>query len=155
MQPLYPDQQPVQDLYPDNYANCYGCGRNNDHGLHLKSYWDGDETVCHHSPADHYTGGVPGFLYGGMIASLIDCHGAGTAAMAHARHFSLPVSRFVTASLQVDFRAPTPLGIELEIRGRVVEIKERKVVVELSLLAEEKICATGRVVMVRMVDKPV
>ncbi len=147
--------QAVQDLYPDSYANCYGCGRNNSHGLQLKSYWDGEETVCRHTPANHYTGGVPGFLYGGMIASLIDCHGAATAAMAHARQFSLPVSRFVTAALQVDFRAPTPLGLELTVRGRAVEIKERKVIVELRVLAGEQLCASGRVVMVRINDETV
>lgn len=141
--------QAVQDLYPDDYANCYGCGRNNEHGLQLKSYWEGNETVCRHTPASQYTGGVPGFLYGGMIASLLDCHGAATAAAASARHYDEPVSRFVTAALQVDFLAPTPLGVELEIRGRAVEIKPRKVIAELVLLAGETRCATGRVVMVK------
>ena len=61
-----------------------------------------------------------------------------------------PVLRYVTASLKVDFLAPTPLGVELEIRGKVVEIKEKKVVVETKVLAENKICATGKVVAVRM-----
>jgi len=144
--------QAFQDLYDENYAHCYGCGRNNKAGLQIKSYWDGDETVCHHTPAGHYTGGVPGFLYGGMIASLLDCHGAATAAAAHSRHFGQPIGRFVTASLQVDYLAPTPLGVELEIRGKAVEIKERKVIAELSLRAGDTVCAKGRVVMVKMRD---
>lgn len=148
------NQPAVQDLYPDDYANCYGCGRNNKSGLQLKSYWQGEESICHHTPDPHYTGGVPGFLYGGMIASLMDCHGAGTAAAAKSRETEEPVSRFVTASLKVDYLKPTPLGIELEIRGRVVEIKGRKVIVDLSLLADKTLCATGTVVMIQIPPPP-
>ena len=139
-----------QDLYPEDYANCYGCGRNNNSGLHLKSHWDGEESICRYTPASHYTGGMPGFLYGGMIASLIDCHGAGTAAAAKARESGKPIARFVTASLKVDYLKPTPLGIELEVRGRVKEIKGRKVLVDLRLLANETLCATGSVVMIEI-----
>lgn len=141
-----------QDQYPEDYANCYGCGRNNEHGLQLKSYWDGDETVCHHTPGPYYTGGVPGFLYGGMIASLIDCHGAGTAAAAKAKETGEPIARFVTASLKVDYLKPTPLGVELEIRGKVAEIKGRKVIVDLRLLAEGEVCAKGQTVMIQIKD---
>jgi acyl-coenzyme A thioesterase PaaI-like protein len=139
-----------QDLYHEDYANCYGCGRNNEHGLHLKSYWDGDESVCHHSPRSYYTGGVPGFLYGGMIASLLDCHGAGTAAAAKARETGEPIARFVTASLKVDFLKPTPLAVELEVRGKVVEIKRRKVIVDLQLLSGEQVCAKGQTIMIQI-----
>ena len=139
-----------QDHYPDEYANCYGCGRLNEHGLQLKSYWEGDETVCHFTPESKYTGGFPGFLYGGMIASLIDCHGAATASAAKARAEGKPLGRFVTASLKVDFRAPTPINTELEIRGKVTEIKGRKVLVDLTLSANGKLCAEGSAVMVQI-----
>jgi acyl-coenzyme A thioesterase PaaI-like protein len=140
----------IQDLYQEDYAHCYGCGRNNEHGLHLKSYWQGEECVCRHTPAAHYTGGVPGFLYGGMVASLLDCHGAATAAAAKARESGDEVGRFVTAALTVDYLKPTPLGVELEIRGKVSEIKGRKVTVTLSLLAGATVCATGRVLMIQL-----
>jgi acyl-CoA thioesterase FadM len=63
-----------------------------------------------------------------------------------------PPLRFVTAALKVDYLAPTPLGVELEIRGRVVEMKGKKVVIEARILADNKICATGNVVAVRMPD---
>ena len=72
-------EKAFQDHYPDEFAHCYGCGRLNEGGLQIKSYWDGDETVCHFTPDAKYSGGFPGFLYGGMIASLLDCHGAATA----------------------------------------------------------------------------
>jgi len=143
-------EKAFQDLYPEDYAHCYGCGRNNEHGLHLKSYWDGDETFSHHTPSPKYSGGFPGFVYGGMIASLMDCHGAGTAAAAKARESGQPISRFVTASLKVDYHKPTPLGVELEIRGRVVEIKGRKVTVDLRLLADKVLCASGTTLMIQM-----
>lgn len=139
-----------QDQYPDDYANCYGCGRNNSNGLHLKSYWDGDESVCRYTPGLQYSGGFPGFVYGGMIASIMDCHGAGTAAAAKARETGEPVSRFVTASLKVDYLKPTPQGVELELRGTIVELKGRKVTVDVSLKADQILCATGTVIMVQL-----
>ncbi len=140
----------LQDHYPDEFANCYGCGRLNEHGLQIKSYWDGEETVCHFTPDARYTGGFPGFLYGGMIASLIDCHGAATASAAKARAEGRPLGRFVTASLKVDYRAPTPINTELTIRGKATEIKGRKVLVDLTLSANGKLCAEGSAVMVQI-----
>jgi len=142
--------QAFQDQYPDDYAHCYGCGRLNPQGHHLKSYWDGEEAVCRFTPDPKYTGGFPGFLYGGMIASLIDCHGAGTAAAAKSREESKPISRFVTASLQVDYLAPTPINTELEVRGKVVDIKGRKVAVELTLTAAGTLCAKGSILYVQI-----
>jgi len=143
-------EKAIQDLYADEFAHCYGCGKLNDDGLHIKSYQDGEETVCHFTPGHKYSGGFPGFLYGGMIASLMDCHGAATAWAAKARAEQIPLDRFVTASLKVDFRAPTPTNIEVEIRGKVTEIKGRKVVVDLTLTAAGKLCAEGSAVMVQI-----
>ena len=144
------DDSAFQDQYPDDYAHCFGCGRLNPQGFHLKSYWDGEETVCRHTPDPKYSGGYPGFLYGGLIASLIDCHAAGTAAAAKAREDGKPISRFVTASLKVDYHRPTPINAELEIRGKVLEVKGRKVVVELKVIAEGETRASGTVVMVQL-----
>ncbi len=147
------DEQAFQDQYPDDYAHCFGCGRLNTAGHHLKSYWEGEESVCRYTPDPKYTGGFPGFLYGGIIASLIDCHGAGTAAAAKAREDGKPISRFVTASIKVDYLAPTPINTELEVRGKPMEIKGRKVLVDLTVSAGGKICATGSVVMVQIKDQ--
>lgn len=133
-----------QDNYPEDYAHCFGCGRNNEHGMQLKSYWQGEESVCHHTPKDYYSGGFPGFLYGGMIVSLMDCHGAGTASAAKARIEGTSTERFVTATITVDFIRPTPLGIELEIRGVASKIEGRKVYVDLTLSANNEVCAKGR-----------
>ncbi|HPS85221.1 MAG TPA: PaaI family thioesterase [Spirochaetota bacterium] len=144
-----------QDYYPDDYAHCYGCGRLNEKGMHIKSYWDGDESFCRFTPALYQSGGFPGNIYGGLIASLIDCHCAGTAAAARLREDGFmpgerPLSRFVTASLKVDYIKPTPAGIELEIRARVMEIKNRKVVLSATVIADGIVTAKGEAVMVQL-----
>ena len=114
-------QKSFQDHYPDVLAHCYGCGRLNEHGHHIKSYWDGDESVCHFLPKPYHIA-IPGYVYGGLLASLIDCHGTGTAAAAlyKAAKKQNPNTeantRTLTASLHVDYLKPTPLGIELEVR---------------------------------------
>jgi acyl-coenzyme A thioesterase PaaI-like protein len=143
-----------QDYYPDDLSHCYGCGHLNEHGLKIKSYWDGDESVCVYEPKTHYMA-IPGYAYGGLIASLIDCHSTGTAAAAKYREENremdtLPPLRFLTASLHVDYLLPTPLGTPIEIRGKVKEIKGRKVVVESTLSAGGNICARGEVVAIQV-----
>lgn len=149
--------KPIQDYYPDDVAHCYGCGRLNEHGHQIKSFWDGDETVAHFTPKEYHTA-IPGFVYGGLIASLIDCHGTGSAALAAYRSENrapdkLPAFRFVTASLQVDYLKPTPLGVELQLRGKIVELKGRKIISEITVSANGEITARGRVVAVQMPEK--
>lgn len=144
----------IQDYYPDDFAHCYGCGRLNDHGLQLKTRWEGEETVARFTPRPEHIA-VPGFVYGGLIASLIDCHAMGTAAAAAERAAGREIGdasapRFVTAAMRVDYLKPTPLGRELEIRARVRELSERKVVVAATVSVGDVITARGEVVAVRM-----
>jgi acyl-coenzyme A thioesterase PaaI-like protein len=148
------NEKAFQDWYPDELSNCYGCGRLNEHGLRLKSFWDGEETIATFTPKPYHVA-IPGYVYGGLIASLIDCHGTGTASAASYRDEgremgSDPPLRFVTASLHVDYIRPTPLGPPLEIRGTVEELKGRKVVVSVTLSAGVEVCARGQVVAVQM-----
>jgi acyl-coenzyme A thioesterase PaaI-like protein len=155
--------RPVQDFYPDELSYCYGCGRLNTNGLHIQSFWDGEESVCHYTPRPEHIA-IPGYVYGGLIASLVDCHGTGTAAAAAYQHEGRrmdtpPANRFVTASLQVNYLKPTPLGETLELRARATEVKThpdkdgiervRKVVVEIYLNANGQICAHGQIVAVQ------
>jgi acyl-coenzyme A thioesterase PaaI-like protein len=147
-------QGAFQDYYPDDLSHCYGCGRLNKNGLQLKSYWDGEESVARFDPRPEHMA-IPGIVYGGLIASLIDCHGTGTASAAAYRAAgremgSEPPLRFVTASLHVDYRRPTPAGVTLEVRGKVKEIKGRKVVVSATVSANGEVCVTGEVVAVQM-----
>jgi len=149
-----PSSRAVQDHYPEDFSHCYGCGRFNPDGLHLKTYQDGDETVAHYTPTPSQMA-LPGYVYGGLIASLIDCHAMGTAAAASERAAGReigehPAPRFVTGSLRVDYLKPTPLGPELEIRARAREVGERKVVVEATVSVEGVVTARGEAVAVRM-----
>ena len=73
-----------QDRYPEDVAHCYGCGRLNPHGHHVRTRWEGEETVTRFTPEPHHMA-IPGYVYGGLIASLVDCHGTGTAAAVAAR----------------------------------------------------------------------
>jgi acyl-coenzyme A thioesterase PaaI-like protein len=150
-------QRFFQDYYPDNYSHCYGCGKLNEKGMHIKSCWDGDESVCRYTPDIHQSGGSPGNIYGGLIASVIDCHCAGTAAAAKHKHDGFELGekllpRFVTASLKVDYLKPTPVGIELEVRAKVKEIKNRKVILSAKVIVDGKITATGEAVMVQLLE---
>mgnify|MGYP006308142331 CR=1 FL=1 len=147
-------EKAFQDYYPEDVSWCYGCGSLNQHGHQIKSYWDGDETVCHFTPKEHHCA-IPGYVYGGLIASLIDCHSTGTASAAAYRAEDRdlgtePALRFVTASLHVDYLRPTPLGPVLELRGKVKEIKGKKVVVESTVSVDGVLCAKGELVAVRM-----
>ncbi len=145
-----------QDYYPENLAHCFGCGHLNEHGHRIRTFWDGDETVTHYTPEAFHTA-IPGFVYGGLLASLVDCHSTGTAAAAMYRAEGRPMDseppfRFVTASLHVDYLKPTPLGVELTLRGKVKEIRGRKVVVETTLYANDVATVRGEVVAVQMPD---
>ncbi|MCW3787333.1 PaaI family thioesterase [Plebeiibacterium sediminum] len=144
----------IQDLYPDDVAHCYGCGKNNPLGLHLKTYLEGEETIAHFTPDSQYTA-IPGAVYGGLIASLLDCHGTGSAAAFICMEENIPLEaplqvRCMTASLKIDYRQMTPLGVELEIKGKLKSISGRKVIVEMTLSANGKVCVTGEILAIRM-----
>ena len=149
-----------QDHYPDSTQSCYGCGPKNPRGYRIRSFWEGDgderEAVCRFTPEPFHTA-VPGAVYGGLIASLVDCHGTGTAAAAAYRAAgrameTLPALRFVTGSLTVRYRRPTPTGVDLVLRARAVEVAERKVRVAVRVYAGNVLTADGEVLAVRIPD---
>ncbi len=147
----------IQDTYPDESAHCYGCGRLNDHGLHLRTFWDREETVTRYTPEPWHIA-IPGYVNGGLLASLMDCHGTGTAAAAAYRAEGRepgtpPPHRFVTASLKVNYVKPTPLGVELEVRGRATSVQGRKITVEARIIAAGTVTVTGEVVAVEMPER--
>lgn len=143
----------IQDTYPEPAAHCYGCGRLNEFGFQIKTHADGDISVTDFVPASYHTAFVDS-TYGGLIASIIDCHSTGSAAI-----FAMaagggevgvdPTPRFVTAHLEVDYLAPTPLA-PMRLVGRATEIKERKVIVETELSVDDEITARGSAVLVRI-----
>lgn len=145
----------IQDEYPDDFAWCYGCGRLNEQGHHFRTGWQGEQTVTIYTPKPEHLA-LPGFVYGGLIASLIDCHGTGSAALAlHRKNGHEPGEgeappRFVTASLNVNFLKPTPHGVPLKAVGKVQEIHPKKFNVEAEVYANDILCARGEVIAVVM-----
>jgi acyl-coenzyme A thioesterase PaaI-like protein len=142
----------VQDEYPEDFAWCYGCGRLNKEGHQFRTGWNGEETITIYEPKPEHTA-IPGFVYGGLIASLVDCHGTGSASLAlHRKNGFEPGGeegeappRFVTASLHVDYKKPTPQGKTLKAVGKVEEIHPKKFKVLVEVFADEELCATGEV----------
>lgn len=144
----------VQAHYPESFSHCFGCGRLNERGHHVRTRWSDGEGLATFEPEPFHVA-MPGFVYGGLVASLIDCHSVGTAAAAAAAARGIDVEaegapRYVTASLHVDYLKPTPMGPPLELSARAVELGERKVVVECELSAAGEVTARGRVVAVRL-----
>jgi acyl-coenzyme A thioesterase PaaI-like protein len=148
------ERKAFQDYSPEHFSHCYGCGRLNEQGHKIKSFWDGDESVCTVWPEPYHIG-MKGIVYGGFIASIIDCHSTGTAAAAAYRREGRemgtdPSLRFVTASLHVDYLKPTPIEGPVELRSRVREAGERKVIVDTDLMVNGILCARGTVVAVKI-----
>lgn len=146
----------IQDHYAPLFAHCYGCGPANAKGHRLKSYLVGEQTVARFTPSMEHTGGVPENVYGGLLASLLDCHGTATAAAFayRARGRTLDdggdTIRFVTASLKVDYKRPTPMGKELLIQGALLSLVGRKAEVQLSLSADGEVCVTGTMLAIEL-----
>lgn len=146
----------IQDEYPEDFSWCYGCGRLHKTGNHFRTGWQGDKTITIYTPEPEHTA-LPGFVYGGLLASLIDCHGTGSAALAlhrkngHEPGDGIDPPRFVTASLKVDFLKPTPHGdIPLKVIGTVEEIHPKKFKVYADVYANDELCVKGEVVAVVM-----
>lgn len=143
----------IQDAIPGNH--CWGCGTLNPQGLQIKSYQDGDGTVCTFQPAPHHAAGPPHVLNGGIIAAVIDCHSICTAFAdayrAAGRELgSDPLLWLVTASLKIDYLAPTPIAGPVELRARVVDVRGRKRVVACVLQSQGVERARGEVVAVEV-----
>jgi acyl-coenzyme A thioesterase PaaI-like protein len=146
-------QKSIQDSYPDESAVCYGCGRHNQEGLHIKTFWDGREGHFRFKPKAYHTA-FPGVAYGGLLACLIDCHCVGTAVAAGYQKEGRepgtePEIAYVTGNLNVSYLRPTPIDAELALRSWVKSYHERKVVVQCEVSAGKTICAKGEVVAVR------
>jgi acyl-coenzyme A thioesterase PaaI-like protein len=144
----------IQDHYPDDVAHCYGCGRLNGDGLHVRTFWADGVGTARFTPRAYHVA-IPGYVYGGLLASLIDCHGIGTAAAATMERDGAvpgrdPSPRYVTASLQVTYLRPTPLGSDLVLTARPREVGQRKVQVDVEVAVDGVVTVRGGVLAVRM-----
>ena len=137
------DPQSLQERYAPRLA-CFGCGPANPRGLRVRSIVQGDEVVATWQPEGHHEA-FPGMLAGGIVGTLLDCHSNWTAAhhlMQRAGLDHPPCT--VTAEFAVKLLRPTPTAAPVDLRARVVESTADRAVVESTLEAGGKVCATCR-----------
>jgi acyl-coenzyme A thioesterase PaaI-like protein len=143
----------LQDLVK---FTCFGCGNLNEHGLQIKSHWDGDELVCRWKPKPFHTG-PPEYVFGGIIASVVDCHSMWTAMAAWCRDNGLDLATqtpaYVTGRLTVNYLKPARISIPLELRARVVDAAGRKATVACRVLQDGVEVASADVLAVRIEAK--
>lgn len=148
----FDDGRALQDRLP---VHCFGCGTLNAHGLHIKSRWEGDEFVCVWLPRPEHIG-FTGYVYGGTIASVVDCHAIWAALSVHCKeaghdlNSGPPPFVVVTGSLRVNYLKPASVAQALELRARIVEHGERKSIVTCSVRQGSVECATAEVITVRV-----
>ena len=136
-------EEPVQDEFASN-SICFGCGPSNKEGLQLKSYRSKGGLVAEFQCEEKHQA-FPGVINGGIIGSLIDCHGNWTAAIAIMDNNGWERPRCtVTAQYEVKLKRPTPFGKNLKMNSRVLALQKDRAEVIIELKAEGKTCATGR-----------
>ncbi len=145
-----------QDQIVGNH--CWGCGSLNMWGLAIKSYWDGEESVCEWEPRDRFMSGPSGVLNGGIIATLVDCHSICTAIAARYRLEGREIGsgesvKYATGSLNVRYLAPTPINQTVSLRATIVEATDRKTVVNSTVSSGGQERAIGEVVGVRVPEE--
>ena len=132
-----------ESLYPA--LTCFGCGHANPDGFHLRSYRADEVTVSTFTPRAEHDNGF-GFLNGGIISTVLDCHTAAVVMWEADRHgwkadVGAPVP-FITAGFDLRFLRPTPLGPKLSLRAEPVEVSESAIVVSAELAYDGKVRAT-------------
>ena len=134
---------PVQDEFAPN-SICFGCGPLNKDGLQLKSYRSNGGLIAEFESEEKHQA-FPGVINGGIIGSLIDCHGNWTAAMAikDKNGWEKPQCT-VTAQYEIKLKRPTPFGKKLKLTSRILALQDDRAEVIIELKADEKTCATGR-----------
>jgi acyl-coenzyme A thioesterase PaaI-like protein len=147
------DRPAFQDELPEKH--CWGCGSLNEHGLQIKSYWSGEESVCNWQPGEFHGAGPQGILNGGIIATLIDCHSICTAVAAAYRDEGRDIGTgaeiwYATGALNITYLRPTPINGPVTLRARIQEIHPKKTVLRCSLYAAEQERARAEVVAVRV-----
>ena len=132
----------VQEIHAPT-SICFGCGPSNQDGLRIRSFRTEDGLEMEFTPDESHQA-FPGMINGGIIGTLLDCHGNWTAAIAlmdKAGDTEPPCT--VTASYSIKLRRPTPLGSTLIVKGEVTEIGDDRANVKMSLSADGEVCATG------------
>ena len=128
-------------------SHCFGCGPANEHGLRIESHdvpGTPGELRAVWQPLPHHAA-FDGILNGGVIGTLLDCHGNWTAAMHLMRERGLAgPPGCVTADYAIRLRRPTPVDRPVHLRAWPVEMADDRVVVDAELASDGIITATCR-----------
>lgn len=138
----------LQDRYfPD--LPCFGCGPANADGLQLKSFVEDDLVVADFTPWPQHNNGL-GFLNGGIIATVLDCHSAAAVTHEAFERDWLPLPGadlpFVTAGLDVRYLRPAPLTDTIRLVGQIIESSEPEITAEVWIEWEGKRRASAHAV---------
>ncbi len=151
----FPNQSDFfQDQMHGNH--CFGCGAWNDKGLQIKSFWEGEESVCIFTPAKHHSAMPPDVMNGGIIAAVIDCHCVCTSIADAYRRAGREIGQgttlwYATAALTVRYVRPTPVAHPVTVRAQVVDVGNRKTVLRAQMFdSGGTLTADGEVVSVRV-----
>ena len=134
---------------------CFACGRLNEHGLKVKSTWEGEELVCTWQPDPRYVG-HPGRLHAGLVATVMMCHVVWAAtALAHrrlGRELREPIDfTYGTKSFKLDLFRPFPLHRSIGLRARVQALEEERASVACSAYVDGAECGRAEADLVRFV----
>ena len=104
-------------LHPAPLAGCVICGPESRRGLRVRFRRRGDAIVGSFTPGPAHQG-YRGLMSGGLLAATFDC-----------LHYRLALVRgvvlAVTARIEVDYRAPVPLGRPVRFKARLVARRGR------------------------------
>lgn len=131
-------------LYPQ--LTCFGCGHANPAGLQLRSYPGEGSVTATFIPRPEHDNGL-GYLNGGIISTVLDCHSAAAVTLeAHGRGW-VPVPGaalpYVTAGLDVRFLRPTPLSEPLELLAAITAADENQMTADVEIRWDGKPRATA------------
>ena len=151
-----PDGTSIQETYYPTLT-CFGCGHANERGLRLRSYEiDGVVRATFMPWPEHDNGG--GYLNGGIVSTVLDCHGGAAVLLEAHRKGWKPAPgaglAFVTAGLDVRFRRPTPLREPLELTAELLSVTESEMTVAAHVIGGGKTCATGTALWKRWRPRP-
>lgn len=97
---------------------CFGCGEANQNGLQLEFLLADDGSVVSFPQVPSAFDGHPGYLHGGIIATLLD--------EAMSKAVRARGSTSMTRKIEIDYLRPVPSDTRLRIEGRVVRNEPRK-----------------------------
>ncbi len=151
------NESALQDLINKEapIRKCYGCGADNEQGMQIKSHLEGDVGVCRWKALPHHCS-YPGYLNGGVTATLVDCHSAWTAYALECEDNGVDVSTpdqptGWTRAMNIEYLRPIPLDCELTLKAIRTNKGSKSRTIKCSVYCNEEECASAEVAIVMTV----